>query len=155
MLGRPQLASYLVETGQVESEQKAFSKYLGQGKPGDVHSHWPDIGSAIDVIRDAGGFAVLAHPVKYRLTRTKLRELLTDFSAAGGTAMEVVCGRQIPSDTRHMSELCREFGLLASVGSDFHGPGAGYCELGQIPQLDADLQPVWELFRDSLAIRGA
>lgn len=146
MLGRPQLATYLVETGQVDSEQKAFSKYLGQGKAGDVHSQWPELQEAIGAIKAAGGIAVLAHPIKYRLTRTKLRELIEDFMDAGGEAMEVVCGRQIPSDTRMLSELCREFGLHTSTGSDFHRPGPGYCELGQIAKIDVDLKPVWNLF---------
>lgn len=146
MLGRPQLATYLVETGQVESEQKAFSKYLGQGKPGDVHSQWPEVAEAVSVIRDAGGVAVLAHPLKYRLTRTKLRELLQDFIEAGGTAMEVISGRQIPSDTRMLSTLCREFDLYASVGSDFHQPAPGCADLGQASGLDLDLKPVWSVF---------
>lgn len=146
MLGRPQLASYLVDTGQIDSEQKAFGKYLGQGKAGDVHSQWPEVAEAVSAIQAAGGIAVLAHPVKYRLTRTKLRELLQDFINAGGQAMEVICGRQVPSDTRMLSELCREFGLNASVGSDFHRPAQGGCELGQLPDIDGDLSPVWELF---------
>jgi len=146
MLGRPQLATYLVETGQVDSEQQAFSKYLGQGKPGDVHSQWPDISDAVGVIRKAGGVAVLAHPLKYRLTRTKLRELLQYFVESGGKSIEVISGRQIPSDTRMLSALCREFDLYASIGSDFHRPTPGCADLGQISGLDADLKPVWSLF---------
>lgn len=148
MLGRPQLATYLVETGQVESEQQAFSKYLGQGKVGDVHSLWPETAEVVSAIKQAGGIAVLAHPLKYRLTRTKLRELLDEFIQAGGSSLEVVSGRQIPSDTRMLNELCREFDLYASLGSDFHRPsaGAGFCELGQLANVDKDVKPVWQLF---------
>jgi 3',5'-nucleoside bisphosphate phosphatase len=146
MLGRPQLASYLVETGQVDSEQKAFRKYLGQGKRGDVHNAWPAMIDVVAAIKSAGGLAVLAHPLKYRQTRTRLKELLTDFRDVGGAAIEVMCGRQIPSDTRYLSELCRQIGLHASVGSDFHSPGVGHTEMGRIGPIAEDLKPVWDLF---------
>ena len=85
-------------------------------------------------ITDSGGTAVLAHPLKYRFTRTKLRRLLTAFVQAGGSVLEVYSGRQMPDQTVDLCKLAADFDLLASAGSDFHreyeyGPRLGVdCE---------------------------
>ncbi len=146
MVGRPQLANYLVQSGQISSVQQAFKKVLGQGKPGDVKSFWPSLDEVVSVIQVAGGIAVLAHPLKYRLTRTKLADLVEDFIKADGRAMEVLCGRQIPSDTRQLEELCRSKGLLASVGSDFHRFSDYHSGLGMRYEPAAGIQLVWSQF---------
>ncbi|MGS2722353.1 PHP domain-containing protein [Porticoccus sp. GXU_MW_L64] len=130
-LGRPHFARYLVASGQVKDNQQVFKKYLGDGKPGDVKQHWATMAQAIQWIVDAGGTAVLAHPLKYKLTRTKLLSLIEDFKTLGGQAMEVVSGKQIPQDSRRMADICQQAGLLASCGSDFHHPDTHWAELGQ------------------------
>ena len=142
-IGRPHFAQYLVKAGAVRSVEQAFKRYLGAGKPGDVKQDWPEIGQAVAWIHAAGGRAVVAHPVKYKLTRTKLRELLTDFKACGGDALEVISGLQTPNITRDMSLMCQQFGLLASCGSDFHSPNAGWQALGGFGKLAPELTPVW------------
>ena len=68
--GRPDFARALVERGAVPDVKTAFRKYLGAGKRGDVKAQWPELSPVIDAIRTAGGIAVLAHPSKYKLTRT-------------------------------------------------------------------------------------
>lgn len=142
-IGRPHFAQYLVQTGAVRSAEQAFKRYLGAGKAGDVKQDWPEISQAVAWIQAAGGRAVVAHPVKYKLTRTKLRELLTDFKACGGDALEVISGLQTPNITRDMGLLCRQFDLLASCGSDFHSPNAGWQALGGFGKLAPELTPVW------------
>ena len=62
----------------------------------------------------------MAHPLKYRLTGVKLRAMLNDFIASGGTALEVLNGRQIDAERRRLVTLASELGLKVSVGSDFH-----------------------------------
>ena len=142
-IGRPHFAQYLVQTGAVRSAEQAFKRYLGAGKAGDVKQDWPEISQAVAWIHAAGGRAVVAHPVKYKLTRTKLRELLTDFKACGGDAIEVISGLQTPNITRDMGLLCQQFELLASCGSDFHSPNAGWQALGGFGKLAPELKPVW------------
>jgi predicted metal-dependent phosphoesterase TrpH len=142
-IGRPHIAKYLVEHGFVTSVDQAFSRYLGAGKLGDVKQNWPQISQAIQWIHAAGGRAVVAHPVKYKLTLTKLRQLLTDFKACGGDALEVISGIQTPNITRDLGSLCQQFELLASCGSDFHYPNAGWQELGSFGKLAPELNPVW------------
>ncbi|MDZ7923754.1 MAG: PHP domain-containing protein [Marinagarivorans sp.] len=142
-IGRPHFAKYMVDMGYVGSVEQAFKRYLGAGKIGDVKQSWPEVVDAVAWINEAGGRAVIAHPDKYKLTRTKLRELLTDFKAAGGSAVEVISGLQTPNITRDMADLCRRFKLLASCGSDFHQPNLGWQNLGGFGQLPEGLTPVW------------
>jgi len=145
-IGRPHFARHLIDTGRVDSMHTAFKKYLGDGKAGDVKKQWAELPQVIDWIRAAGGVAVLAHPLKYKLTRTRLKRLLDAFAAVGGQGMEVVSGQQTVQQTRDMAELCRQKNLLASCGSDFHAPGAPWSELGRFPPLPDGLAPVWERF---------
>ena len=77
-------AQYLINTGKVPSMQAAFKKYLGAGKAGDVKQHWAELPQIIQWIRDANGIAVLAHPLKYKLTMSKLKRLVDEFIEAGG-----------------------------------------------------------------------
>lgn len=146
-IGRPHFARHLVEIGKVKNVQEAFRKYLGAGKAGDVKQGWPTIAEVIDWIESAGGIAVLAHPAHYRLTASKLRELVTEFHAAGGKALEVVSGSQLAPVTRSLARLCNEFGLYASVGSDFHRPDVRWAELGRFAALPADCRPVWHAWQ--------
>lgn len=145
--GRPHFARALVEAGLVKDQAQAFRKYLGSGKPGDVKAFWPELEEVVRWITDAGGIAVLAHPRKYKLTATRLRALVADFMAAGGKGIEVVTSGQSSGDLGFLAELCRRNSLLASRGSDFHFPGASWCELGRIPPLPEGVVPVWEHFR--------
>lgn len=147
-VGRPHFAQHLVNTGAVKNQQQAFKKYLGAGKPGDVKQHWASMQQVIDWIRGAGGIAVLAHPLKYKMTRTKLLALVEDFKNCGGRAMEVVSGKQIPSDTRNMLNICEQFDLLASCGSDFHHPGLQWSELGQYSVMPKSKSDICNYFKN-------
>ena len=145
-IGRPHFAKFLVKNGYCKSMNAAFKKYLGPGKPGDVKQLWPEVELAIEWILQAGGVAVLAHPNKYQLTRTKLKRLLVAFAEAGGQAMEVISGQQKQSDGESLALLAEEFGLLASCGSDFHVPGAAWQELGSHGPLPDRCTPIWHQF---------
>ncbi len=145
-LGRPHFAHAMVEAGFVRSVDQAFKRYLGSGKPGDVKQVWPEFEEVVPVVRAAGGAAVVAHPLKYKMTRTKLRAMLDDFRDCGGNAMEVVSGAQRPEQTREMAQLAGRFALLSSCGSDFHMPGTQWGELGKFPALPETVTPVWSLW---------
>jgi 3',5'-nucleoside bisphosphate phosphatase len=146
ILGRPHFAQYLVAQGHVPNAAAAFKKYLGAGKPGDVKSLWPELAEAVHWITAAGGIAVLAHPDKYTLTRSKLKSLLGEFKEAGGQAMEVISGKQLPAVTDKLARLAREMSLMASCGSDFHVPNQPWQELGAFGTLPPLCTPVWQAF---------
>jgi len=143
-IGRPHFARFLLEKNHVNSINQAFDRYLGAGKPGDVKALWPELEMAVHWITESGGIAVLAHPARYKMTNMKLRRLIMAFKAAGGSAMEVVSGSQSRHVTSHMAQLCDDYDLLASQGSDFHGPGSPWQELGRFDELPKRCRPVWE-----------
>jgi len=144
VIGRPHFARFLIDSGVVKDMNQAFDKYLGTGRAGDVKQFWAPYEHIIQWIRDAGGIAVLAHPHKYKITRTKLLALLDDFREAGGEAMEVISGKQTMDVTRHLAKLCQNKKLLASCGSDFHQAGQPWSELGKVAALPAGCRAVWE-----------
>lgn len=144
MVGRPHFAAQLVAAGVVKDVKQAFRKYLGAGKPGDVKHLWVSLEQAIAWIHAAGGQAVLAHPGKYQLTRTRLRTLVGEFSAAGGDAIEVVSGKQNQQVTQALATLCQEAGLVASTGSDFHRPDESWADVGKQSTMPAGCKPVWD-----------
>lgn len=146
--GRPHFAQALVAAGVVRDAAQAFKRYLGAGKPGDVRGCWPELPEVVSWIVDAGGIAVLAHPRKYQLTATKLRELTEAFRRAGGQALEVSTSGQSSGDLGFLAELCRRHGMWGSQGSDFHFPGAAWCELGKIMKMPDGVEPVWHHFRE-------
>lgn len=148
--GRPHFAQVLVDEGVVPKVAHAFKRYLGAGKPGDVKACWPELDTVVQWITEAGGIAVLAHPRKYKLTATRLRALTADFMRAGGRAIEVSISGQSSGDLGFVAELARREGLLASQGSDFHFPGAPWCELGRIAKMPDGLKPVWHYFREPI-----
>jgi len=150
--GRPHFARVLVEEGAVKDVAQAFKRYLGAGKAGDVKGFWPELPEVVQWITDAGGVAVLAHPRKYKMTATKLRALVTDFRQAGGRSIEVSTSGQSSGDLGFLAELCRRENLLASQGSDFHFPGAPWCELGSVMKMPDGLEPVWHHFREPAGV---
>lgn len=141
-LGRPHFAHAMVEMGKVNNIGQAFKKYLGAGKPGDVKAQWPDIADVVKWIREAGGTAVLAHPDKYKMTRTKFNLLMTAFMDAGGNGIEVLGSGMERTFTQKMAKYCLDYNLYASQGSDFHGPRP-WAELGRLDSMPKGVNPVW------------
>ncbi|MBL4574756.1 MAG: PHP domain-containing protein [Opitutaceae bacterium] len=141
-VGRPHFAQHLVELGLVKDIATAFKKYLGNGKSGDVKQGWAELPQIIEWITGSGGTAVLAHPLKYKLTRTKLSLLLDDFIEAGGRGLEVVSGKQTADKTSLLEKRCLQKGLLASCGSDFHQP-SNWSELGNMSAIPKACPTIW------------
>ena len=94
-------------------------------------------------ILGAGGIAVIAHPGRYRLSKAELLAMLSAFKDLGGIGIEVMSGSHNQDDIREYAHVARQFGFLASRGSDFHGPGESWIDLGRLPDLPPDLTPVW------------
>jgi len=145
-IGRPHFAQHLIKIGKAKSMQAAFKNYMGDGKAGDVKQHWAELSQIIQWVRDAKGIPVLAHPLKYKLTRTEVKRLLASVKQLGGEGMEVVSGQQESQQTTGMAQLCEQLNLLASCGSDFHMPDRRWAELGVFAPLPPNVTPVWERF---------
>ncbi|MBL8473707.1 MAG: PHP domain-containing protein [Rhodocyclaceae bacterium] len=146
MIGRTHFARLLVQRGLFRDVQAAFDAYLKPGRPAYVPHTWAELGAAVQWINRAGGVAVLAHPLRYRLSGTELFELCGQFVDVGGTGIEVVSGRQSPQFVSAMAKIARHFDLDASRGSDFHAPAESGLDLGEAPPLPDDLRPIWRWF---------
>jgi predicted metal-dependent phosphoesterase TrpH len=143
IVGRTHFARFLVESGNARNVKEVFQNFLVKGKPGYVPHQWSTLAEAVNWIHAAGGIAVIAHPGRYKLSPLEMRQLLTEFRELGGEGIEVVTGSHSPEQYSQFAALAQEFGLLASRGSDFHGPGESKVDLGQLPDLPSNLRPVW------------
>ena len=143
LISRTHFARYLVEKNFASDIREVFKRFLVVNKPGYVAGRWTQLKDAVEWITDAGGRAVIAHPARYKLSGTKLRQLLTEFKDAGGEGLEVVSSSHNVSETAQMARYSVDFGLLASRGSDYHGPEHAWVELGKIPVLPEKCKPVW------------
>lgn len=139
---RAHFARVLVDNFGVGTLEKAFKLYLGKGKRAAVKAEWPEIERAVEVIQAAGGRAVLAHPIHYDMTTKWLRRLISEFSEAGGDAVEVVFPGMSADKQVLLQSIVAEHQLLASAGSDFHFPGR-WTELGRCQFKSDTLRPVW------------
>lgn len=150
LIARTHFARYLVETGVCSDTSEVFRKYLTEGKPGFVPHRWASLADAVRWIREAGGVAVIAHPARYRFTANEEHALFTEFIGHGGRGVEVVTGSHSSAEAARYADVALEYGLLASRGSDFHGPGESHTDLGALPALPAKLTPVWDALQDRI-----
>jgi 3',5'-nucleoside bisphosphate phosphatase len=146
LVSRTHFARYLVDSGHASHTQAAFDRYLGTGKPGYVPHEWTTLDRAVAWILTSGGLPVLAHPGRYKLDEDTSAALLDEFKSLGGVAIEVVTGSHTPQEYGHWAKRAAEFGLLASVGSDFHGGRDVYRDLGELPPLPSTCKAVWTRF---------
>ncbi len=143
LIGRTHFARFLTERGHARDVKSVFKKYLVKGKPGYAPHQWVSLSEAVGWICGSGGRAVIAHPARYKLGKSALDELLLEFRGLGGAAIEVITASHTPEQSLLFARHAQRLNLLASRGSDFHGPGESYFDLGRMPELPAGCKPVW------------
>lgn len=143
MVTRTHFAKVLAARGHALDVRDVFGRFLTPGKPGYVSTTWALLEEAVAGIRAAGGCAVIAHPLRYRLTRSWLRRLAGEFREMGGQGIEVLSGQPSPGDMQSMRDFAIRERLRGSCGSDFHGPDEGWPKLGRVPLMPAGVEPVW------------
>ena len=144
LISRTHFARFLIDTGHACDMKDAFKRFLTTGKPGYVPHAWASLPDVVGWIHGAGGQAVIAHPGRYKLTQSGMRELLAEFRELGGDALEVVSPSHTAAQYTEFATLARTFGLKASCGSDFHGPDESWLDFGDLPPLPAGVEPVWD-----------
>lgn len=144
VMTRSHFAQFIVKQGHAKNIKSVFKKYMVKGKPGFVNHEWMSLEQAVTLIRQAGGVAVLAHPGRYDLGFVNMHLLLHEFRGYGGQAIEVVTGSHQPPQFDQFAKLAHRFDLKASQGSDYHGPGLSFMEMGRLPALPANCVPLWQ-----------
>ena len=144
IITRTHFARFLVDNGHAKDTKSVFKKYLVKGKPGFKEHEWMNLKSAVDLINAAGGQAVIAHPGRYDLGTINMLLLMHEFRSLGGTAIEVVTGSHTPPQYQQFAKIAHKFSLKSSLGSDYHGSGISYMEMGCIPDLPDGCVPVWD-----------
>jgi predicted metal-dependent phosphoesterase TrpH len=137
---RSHVADFLVEKGICKNRQKAFKNFLSKKGRCYVASDWCSLSEAVTTINTAGGIAVLAHPGRYPLSKSKLESLVADFADCGGGALEVIYSNIDPHTQKRLIDLTKSYSLYASLGSDFHDSAARWMDLGRIASFNPDTQ---------------
>lgn len=140
---RPHFAQALVNLGYAKNKNQAFKRYLVRGKPGFVPMQWPSLQEVGSWINLSGGVAVLAHPLRYKFTRSKLVRLIEEMKELGIKAIEVSNSNIDQHQMTALASLATQHQLLASVGSDFHSANQPWARLGGAKDLPEHLTPVW------------
>ncbi|HTX35130.1 MAG TPA: PHP domain-containing protein [Bryobacteraceae bacterium] len=118
MTGRPHFAQIMVEKGYVPNLRAAFDDYLDESAKGYVYRREPRFDEGVDRIRQAGGIASLAHPIR---VKGDVEEMLPSLCDMGLNAIEAYHSDHGPRETELYLSLARHYGLLVTGGSDFHG----------------------------------
>ena len=147
---RSHIADFLVQEKVCKNKQKAFKTHLGKRGRVYVAASCCSLNEGVTAILNASGIAVVAHPGRYSLSKTKLGLLLDDFKACGGEAIEGSYSNIDPTTKAYLSKLAEEKSLYLSVGSDFHDAAATWTDIGKFPALDQQaiknaiwLHPKW------------
>lgn len=143
LISRSHFARYLVAAGHCKSMQEVFDRYLSDQGPANVSMEWASLPEAMEWVREAGGVSVIAHPGRYKYTRSQFVELWRTFKLLGGKGVEVVTGSHNPDQYYQYADVCRQYGFFASVGSDFHCPKESRLDLGHLPALPSGIRPIW------------
>jgi predicted metal-dependent phosphoesterase TrpH len=122
-LGRPHIADALVARGVVRTRDGAFVDYLHNNSRYYVSHYAPEPVRAVQLVRAAGGVAVMAHPFARRRGRTVTDRVIRDMAAAGMAGLEVFHRDHDDAERAHGLELADELGLLVTGSSDYHGRG--------------------------------
>ena len=115
-VGRPHIASAMVEKGYIDSYQQAFERFIGNGGPAYEKKFQLTLTDAIKLISSSGGLSFLAHPGRYTT-----EELLQQTIRSGLDGIEVIHPSHQQSHTLYYRGVVNEYFLLESGGSDFHG----------------------------------
>lgn len=130
VLGRPHMAEHLMRRGYTASVKEGFDRYLGTGRPYYLPRRRISMERAVEVIRQAGGLAVLAHPYQYGYPDPEREELLETARRLGIQALEAYYSLHTPGQQAALLAKAEAWGLGVSGGSDYHGSRKPHIRLG-------------------------
>jgi predicted metal-dependent phosphoesterase TrpH len=155
-IGRPHLADGLVRAGHATDREDAFARYLGDGGPAFVPHELLSPEDALDLVSAAGGVTSIAHPGTLRLGRRGLEAFAARLRHRGLWGVEVYRAEHLPDFRHALARMAARLGLIATGGSDFHGPESGRSDLGDtgIPRLPDGVAELVHLAIDERVASG-
>ena len=133
---RTHFAQMMIKEKICNNLPSVFKKYMTGNKPGAVKVDWASSLEVINWIHQSGGLAILAHPLRYKLTLTKMKKLVSELKDIGLDGIEIVNSFSSLDDIAISKKIADDYELLYSCGSDFHGWPNQNIELGKIPLYD-------------------
>lgn len=130
VLTRAHYAKYMWEKGYVKNMGEAFDRYIGDHAPCFLPREKVTPVQAVELILRAGGVPILAHPVLYHMSDSRLEQLVSILKDAGLAGIEAIYSTYNSAEERQMRRLADKYGLLISGGSDFHGTTKPNLDLG-------------------------
>lgn len=130
VITRAHFADTLMEKGYVKSRNEAFDRYIGDHGPCYLPRIKMSCEDTIQLILNAGGVPILAHPTLYHMGTTELKKLIEVLIAAGLKGIEGVYSTYTMGEELYIKSLAKEYHLLLSGGSDYHGTNKPYISLG-------------------------
>ena len=129
-IGRPNFGQILVERGYAESVQDAFDRFIEKGQRYYLPRKMLSIERSVEVIREAGGVPVLAHPFQYKLEEPELRQLIEHCMDHGLLGLECRYSLYDEEQSQYLLALAKEYGLTPTGGSDYHGRNKPHISIG-------------------------
>jgi predicted metal-dependent phosphoesterase TrpH len=129
-VGRPHFARVLLEKGYVTNMQQAFDVYLADEAQAGVDRDEPTLDEGIRRIKESGGIASLAHPIRLPQRGADLERLVESLLEAGLEGIEVFHSEHSPADCAEFAAISRRFGLIPTGGTDYHGDNKPGIRLG-------------------------
>lgn len=121
VLGRSQIGLVMMKKGYVKSVNEAFDKWLGTGKPCFVASHKKTPEEIVDLINKYNGKAVLAHPGRLKIFNQE--PFIAELKERGLYGIETYYSTHTQKEVRFYEAMAKKYGLVRTIGSDFHGEG--------------------------------
>jgi len=143
MITRTHFAQMLIREGYCKDMKTVFRRFLTGKKPGACRVDWKSFVEVVGWIHAAGGLAVIAHPFRYRMTQTKIKNMLIDFKEVLGDGIEVVTATSTDEEITLSNQWAKEYKLLSSCGSDYHGWSNQRIQIGCLRDLPNHDNAIW------------
>ena len=143
MITRTHFAQMLIREGYCKDMKSVFRRFLSGKKPGASHVEWRSFDEVVGWIHAAGGLAVIAHPFRYRMTQTKIKNMFLNFKEVLGDGVEVVTATSTAEEITLSNRWAKEYKLLSSCGSDYHGWPNQRIQIGCLRDLPSLDNAIW------------
>jgi len=143
MITRTHFAQMLIREGYCKDMKSVFRRFLTGKKPGASRVEWRSFDEVVGWIHAAGGLAVIAHPFRYRMTQTKIKNMFLNFKEVLGDGVEVVTATSTAEEITLSNRWAKEYKLLSSCGSDYHGWPNQRIQIGCLRDLPSLDNAIW------------